>query len=520
MGNMGNQAGSHGAGGDMGLAPKVSSPVMGEPRRSKATLRRVVFFDVVLTALALPVVLDPSARLTPLLLAVPAAWALRRRVESLFVDRTPLNLPVALLALMALVSLYATYSIRQSLPKIAGLVFGIGVFFTVAHYASSAKAWHRAAGLFLLMGAAVAALGLLGSNWLRKVPALVAVTERLPSVKFALHGAQSGFHPNEVAGVLLWIAPASLVAALLALLPRGVIAPRAGRPLAITLTAAAVGVAALIWGTLVLTQSRSGWIGAVAALVFMGAVVVNRWLPIRPPWRALIWGLLGLAALAAMVAFAPRLLEAAGSDPSLEATSGSALSVDTLEGRVETWSRAIYGLQDFPFTGMGMNTFRQVVHVLYPLFTVSPEVDIAHAHNHLLQAGLDLGLPGLIAYLSLWLGAAVMLRQVWHRHDDLEARIWALGLGGGLMGHFVYGLTDAVALGAKPGVLWWMLLGLIASLYRVPSLRPARAEAQPGPARAPTLSHDRSTLGWHRITHLTAWLHQASKRHRRFLTPS
>jgi hypothetical protein len=42
----------------------------------------------------------------------------------------------------------------------------------------------------------------------------------------------------------------------------------------------------------------------------------------------------------------------------------------------------------------------------------------------------------------------------------------ALGLGGGLLAHLLYGLTDAVALGAKPGVLFWMLLGLIAGLHR------------------------------------------------------
>jgi hypothetical protein len=29
----------------------------------------------------------------------------------------------------------------------------------------------------------------------------------------------------------------------------------------------------------------------------------------------------------------------------------------------------------------------------------------------------------------------------------------------------VYGMTDAVALGAKPGILFWMLLGLIVGLF-------------------------------------------------------
>ncbi len=33
------------------------------------------------------------------------------------------------------------------------------------------------------------------------------------------------------------------------------------------------------------------------------------------------------------------------------------------------------------------------------------------------------------------------------------------------MAQALYGLTDTVALGAKPGVLFWMLLGLVAGLY-------------------------------------------------------
>jgi O-antigen ligase len=39
--------------------------------------------------------------------------------------------------------------------------------------------------------------------------------------------------------------------------------------------------------------------------------------------------------------------------------------------------------------------------VLYPLFTVSPDVDLGHAHNEWLQASVDLGLIGLIAFVGL-----------------------------------------------------------------------------------------------------------------------
>ncbi|MCJ7623964.1 MAG: hypothetical protein MUO76_10710, partial [Anaerolineaceae bacterium] len=44
---------------------------------------------------------------------------------------TPLNLSLVLLAVMLLVSLWATYSIEQSLEKISGLILGLGVFFAL-----------------------------------------------------------------------------------------------------------------------------------------------------------------------------------------------------------------------------------------------------------------------------------------------------------------------------------------------------------------------------------------------------
>ena len=132
-----------------------------------------------------------------------------------------------------------------------------------------------------------------------------------------------------------------------------------------------------------------------------------------------------------------------------------------LQGRLEIWSRALYGLADFPFTGMGMNGFRQVVHILYPLFSVSPSFDLGHAHNHLLQAGLDLGIFGLIAYLGIWILSAALLWTGWKNAQQLPDRVLIIGLSGSLAAGWVFGIFDAIALGARPGFLWWLLLGLL-----------------------------------------------------------
>jgi putative inorganic carbon (HCO3(-)) transporter len=116
---------------------------------------------------------------------------------------------------------------------------------------------------------------------------------------------------------------------------------------------------------------------------------------------------------------------------------------------------------------MGMNNFRRVMPIRYPLLSVSPTQDIAHAHNHLLQAGLDLGIPGLIAYLALWLGAGFLLFQTIRESQHHLYPAIALGLTGSLAAHFVYGLTDAVALGAKPGFVFWWVLGLVVATCKL-----------------------------------------------------
>ena len=49
-------------------------------------------------------------------------------------------------------------------------------------------------------------------------------------------------------------------------------------------------------------------------------------------------------------------------------------------------------------------------------------------------------------------------------HDEIY--MLTLGLGGGMVAHFIYGLTDTNALGSKPGMLMWLTCGLVFCLYR------------------------------------------------------
>jgi putative inorganic carbon (HCO3(-)) transporter len=146
-----------------------------------------------------------------------------------------------------------------------------------------------------------------------------------------------------------------------------------------------------------------------------------------------------------------------------ERVVGGGLSSD-VESRIELWSRAIYMIEDFPFTGVGMNNFRRVMPVMYPAFFTPPETDIAHAHNQLLNTGAELGVAGLVAYLAILLGVAAMLVRTWRTTSDDRLRWVAAGLGAGFLAFFGFGMADAIALGAKLGIVFWAALALVVAV--------------------------------------------------------
>ena len=418
-----------------------------------------------LAALA-PPLLFPGGWRTLALLGVPLWWLVRRIVRGHFVTRTPLDWPVLILLIQVLVSMWATADVAWSLPKISGLILGIATFYAVVEVGGTGEGdsgLAAAASGLVIGGVGLAFVGALGTRWPGRLAALEFVTARLPIAIRGLPGADSGFNIHELGGALLWCVPPIIFLFGWSLSRRCRLAGRWRIPLVLGLGAASFATA----GILVLTQSRGSWIGLAAGL---GVTLLTQ------GRRGLILGLLLVAVCVGALGFiGPQqasewIFGAGGADFVAVAAS--------LEGRMEIWSRALYGIADFPFTGMGMNMFRRVVPILYPLFRGSPDQDIAHAHNEYLQAALDLGIPGLIAFLAIYLSVGWMLVSVIRRTgQSVETlstapgadvgfhRALGVGLLGGLAAHAAYGLTDAVALGAKPAFIFWLLLGLASGLY-------------------------------------------------------
>ena len=404
--------------------------------------RFVSQWEWLILLLLIPLLMFSSGWLYLLLLVIPFLWIVRRIGTGHFISPTPYDVLLVIILLMVLVSLYATFDITLSIPKIAGVVLGIALFYTAvaATREHDHGIWYLV-GFILLAGTGMAAVGFLGVRWPGPLAPLNDLLASLPGLFRTIPGAIGGvINPNELAGVMCWIIP--LLAALVFGLGRDL---WHGKKLLLLLL---LGMLAFTTVILLGSQSRGG-IGAVLGAFFIMLAVSKRW------GRILL-----VAALLAVVF----LFFYFGLD-TLLTDSSSASDAIGIDGRLEIWSRALYGLADFPFTGMSMNGFRRVVHILYPLFLVAPDTDLGHAHNQLLQAGLDLGIPGLISYLGIWLLSAALLYKSWQPLKSHPQHALVIGISGALAAGWLFGLLDAIALGARPGFIWWLLLAVAVALF-------------------------------------------------------
>jgi hypothetical protein len=72
---------------------------------------------------------------------VPLVWLAIRFAGGEPLVLTPLNIPILVIAIMLLVSTWATFDLKISIGYISGAVLGLAAFFTTARYAGTPKGW-------------------------------------------------------------------------------------------------------------------------------------------------------------------------------------------------------------------------------------------------------------------------------------------------------------------------------------------------------------------------------------------
>ncbi len=387
------------------------------------------------------------------LLAAGSIW--RRWRLGIWRAATPATPALDLLLLLLPLALWAApppLRDQYSWPRVLILLWNFALFWALVTHGSRSWRWlHWIAGGFFAAAAGISLLAPFGIEWLYKFPALRLLIDQIPPLLVGIfRGAESGFHPNQVAGTLLYALPLMLT-----LVVAGLRVRRLPRWIWLLLPAAA-----LVLAVMVLTQSRAALLGLAASLAVMALV----------PWR---WGRILLTALAVGVAVLLPFAPTGWLDLLSDAPAAAALGGTTSLGfRQRVWTMALWGLADFPFTGMGLGTFRAIAPLFYNL-DIAPDYDIGHAHNLFLQTGLDFGLLGMISLMAVYLAAAVQLVAV--ARSRPQVRAWVIGLAGGLAGQTVFSLLDAVSLGAKTNFMLWLYFALLFALGNL-AARPMQRE--------------------------------------------
>jgi putative inorganic carbon (hco3(-)) transporter len=372
----------------------------------------------------------------------------------------PLTWPIGLLILMAAVGVHASPVVEPTSPKVVRFALGVAALKAVVVGVLSTRHFWRAVGLYVSAGAAVIAAGMLNVNWPMKFTALRRVAPS-PSMSWLdLPGAQPGVNSNVLAAATLLFLPVLFAVIVVVWRSRQPSSPLASAAEAGSLRFRPVTLALLLalllifLGVLLISQSRTAWFSLLGTTITL-------WGLSRQWWRRLI-------AVTACVAIVAILIVGRNApEPQVEAvTVVSGSVVLKAEQRFELWARAISAIHDFPWTGVGLGGFQQVIWAVYPPFLLPSQSEIPHVHNLLLQTALDVGIAGLIAYLAIVFVAAIMCWQI-QCGPDRSIRTLGLGLGGSLLAINLFGFFDAMELGTRVGTFFWVALGILTAAHNL-----------------------------------------------------
>lgn len=136
----------------------------------------------------------------------------------------------------------------------------------------------------------------------------------------------------------------------------------------------------------------------------------------------------------------------------------------SLNLRLTIWRLSLQLVSDHPLTGIGLGAFQETFADYFPNLPLAGGLlTLPHAHNIFVQLALDLGIPGLLAYLGLM---ATLIRplllRLQHTGESRANLTYPLAIGviSALAATVVVGCFDNALWGTKLLIIPWCLLAL------------------------------------------------------------
>lgn len=233
-----------------------------------------------------------------------------------------------------------------------------------------------------------------------------------------------------------------------------------------------------VWAMMV-TLNRQNLV-ALGAGMAAAAVLLLR---MQFSWRraGLFLGLLSIVAALVAVQLIRRHsvdIPTQESAPSVAASSNQVEDVvsSTMQSNIRwgLWKFSLEKIGEHPWIGGGIG--RTVFDKLYPEYRPD-EHDLWHAHNMILNKGIQMGIPGMLVFGALW--AALALELLRHVRSAGASRYLATAGFAAVVAMFTKNMADDFFV--RNVALWfWLVMGLLVGFLRAAAIE-ATPSAAPGP---------------------------------------
>lgn len=205
---------------------------------------------------------------------------------------------------------------------------------------------------------------------------------------------------------------------------------------------------------IVLTWSRGGWIGVVAAAVVFCLINYKH----------------SLQYLVAFGVLSPIWIALLPSNISHRITSIGNLADTSTYYRLFTWKGSIKMLFEYFSSGVGVgeSAFTQI----YPFYAYSGVESTVHSHNLFLEIALELGVVGLVLFLLVAFMSAQRGFGCIKQNSKCRTRVCTVSVGiAGIFGALVHGMVDYVWYNYRVFFMFWIALAFICACANVYSKR-------------------------------------------------
>lgn len=224
-----------------------------------------------------------------------------------------------------------------------------------------------------------------------------------------------------------------------------------------------------VWA-LMATQNRQNLVSLGAGIT--AASILLLW--IRFSWRraALFIGVLSVV----MTLLVAQLVRRGGEQIQAPAVASSvAASLERAENvtrvaattdvRWGLWKFSLEKIAEHPWIGGGFG--RGVFDRLYPEY-LPENAQLWHAHNMILNKGIQMGIPGMMAFVALWIALATEVLR--HTRTQAVSRYLATAGFAALVAIFTKNMTDDFFV--RNVALWfWLIMGLLIGFLRADAAR-------------------------------------------------